>query len=111
MLPGPCPCGGPLPLLGRVEGRRDQAIPVPGGVLTQALLDDLVYAQPGVRGFTTALGRDGDISRLELTVDAEQPLDPEAIQASLPRGLALSLRHAALDPFANRGKRRIRIIG
>jgi phenylacetate-coenzyme A ligase PaaK-like adenylate-forming protein len=111
MLPGPCPCGGPLPLLGRVEGRRDQAVPVPGGVLTQALLDDLVYAQPGVRGFTADLERDGGGPRLLLTVDGEGTLDPEAIRAGLPEGLPLTLRHGELDPFANRGKRRIRIVG
>jgi phenylacetate-CoA ligase len=110
MLPGPCPCGGPLPLLGRVEGRRDQAIALEGGVLTLPLLDELVYAQPGVRGFSAALDRSGAVPRLVLTVDGARALDPEVIRSGLPGGLGLSIRCGELDPFASRGKRRIQMM-
>ena len=109
MLPGPCPCGGPLPLLGRVEGRRDQVIILEGGPLTLPMLDDLVYAQPGVRGFTAALERGGGPPRLVLTVDGERALDPEVIRAGLPGGVVLAIRYGELDPFASRGKRSIQI--
>jgi phenylacetate-coenzyme A ligase PaaK-like adenylate-forming protein len=110
MLPGPCPCGGPLALLGRVEGRREDAVRLEGGVLTLPMLDEVVYAQPGVRGFTAALRRGPGALRLELTVDGTRAVDPEAIRTGLPEGLALTLRYGSLDPFADRGKRRIRML-
>ena len=107
MLPGPCPCGGPLALLGRVEGRRDQAIPLPGGTLTIQALDDLVYALPGVRGFTAALHRSGGADRLVLTVEGDRPLDPGLVRAVVPEGLLVTVDRGPANPFTRRGKRRI----
>jgi len=109
-LPGPCPCGGPLALLGPVQGRRDQAIALPGGTLTIQSLDDLVYAQPGVRGFTAALHRGDGADRLVLTVDADRDLDPGPVRAAVPGGLAVTVRRGEANPFARRGKRRIQIL-
>jgi phenylacetate-coenzyme A ligase PaaK-like adenylate-forming protein len=110
MLPGPCPCGGPLALLDRVEGRRDGVIALDRGVLSIRQLDDLLCAQPGVRGFNAGLRRGGGRAVLALTLDADPPLDPAILAPLLPPGVGLELGYAPLDPFADRGKRRIRLL-
>jgi phenylacetate-coenzyme A ligase PaaK-like adenylate-forming protein len=110
MLPGPCPCGGPLPLLGPVEGRRDQAIRLEGGTLTLQALDDRVYAQPGVRAFSAVLRRGRGPDRLVLTVDGDRAVDPDLLRTAVPEGLAVTVRRGTVDPFASRGKRRIQVV-
>jgi len=108
MLDGPSRCGGTLPRLGRVEGRRENAIPLGGGAsLSIHQLDELVCAMPGVHGFQAGLRRAGGRITLELTVAAEGPLDPDRLRAGLPPGLAVEVRYAEVSPFADRGKRRI----
>jgi hypothetical protein len=104
LLPGPCPCGGPLPLLGPVEGRLGAGAPSIGQ------LDDLLCAQPGLRAFTAGLRRGGDRPVLVLTLAADPPVDPAILEPVLPPGMGLELRYAPLDPFADRGKRRIRLL-
>jgi phenylacetate-coenzyme A ligase PaaK-like adenylate-forming protein len=110
MLPGPCPCGGPLPLLGRVEGRRDGDIALDGGLLNMRGLDDLLCSQPGVSFFTAGLRRGTGRAVLVLTLAADHPLDPALLAPALPPGVDLELGYAPLDPFAHRGKRRIGLL-
>jgi len=108
MQHGPCACGGPLPLLGRVEGRRDADLALDGGLLSLRRLDDLLCPQPGVRGFNAGLRRGDGRAVLVLTVATDHPVDPASLAPALPPGVDMELRYAALDPFADRGKRRIR---
>lgn len=107
MLPGPCACGGPLTLLGRVEGRREGDIALDGGVLSMRQLEDLLCSQPGVRAFTACLRLGAGRAVLVLTLAADRPLDPAILAPALPPGVGLELGYALLDPFADRGKRRI----
>ena len=106
LVPAPCPCGGVFPRLGRVEGRRGPE-PVPG--LTIHRLDELLFAQPGVRGFTARLEREGNRASLVLTVEAEGALDPATLAAQLPEGLPTEIQYGGASPFSRRGKRRLQI--
>ncbi|MDR3671404.1 MAG: AMP-binding protein [Holophaga sp.] len=111
MQAGPCPCGGDLSLLGRVEGRRENAIALGGGAtLSIHQLDDLICAMPGVRGFNAGLGRKGGRPALRLTVASDRPLDLARLAEALPEALAVEVGYGEVDPFAQRGKRRIRSI-
>ena len=108
---GPCACGGVLPRLGRVEGRRENELPLGNGEsLSIHRLDDLLFAQPPVRAFEAELERTEGRPRLVLTVDAQGPLDRDAVAARLPSGLELAWRRSALDPFASPGKRRVHLL-
>lgn len=108
LLRGPCPCGGILPRLGRVEGRRENALPLGGGrTLSIHQLDELLFALPAVRGFEAGLHREAGRNSLLLTVEAEVELDEEALMDRLPSGLEVRVRYAEASPFSHRGKRRI----
>ena len=108
LLTGPCSCGGILPRLGRVEGRRGNDLPLgEGRTLSIHALDELLFAMEGVRNFEAHLETRGERPALTLTMDAAGPLDPEALRARLPGPLEVRLRYAEVSPFARRGKRRL----
>ncbi|HWQ10410.1 MAG TPA: AMP-binding protein, partial [Holophaga sp.] len=67
LVAGPCPCGGVYPRLGPVEGRRESEL-VPG--LSIHRLDELLFAHPGVLGFSAALDQEGGRPVLLLTVES-----------------------------------------
>lgn len=88
VLDGRCECGGVLPRLGRVEGRRDTRILLGSGAsLCIHELDELLFAAPTLRGFEAELRRakGGDV--LILTIDACRHLDEGYIKAGLPSTL------------------------
>jgi len=101
LLHGPCPCGGTLPRLGRVEGRLE---PAQGPAPSIHDLDEALFAVPWVRGFTAQLDHGPAGPVLSLLVEADRPLDP-ALLATLghPR-----VRYGEASPFTRRGKRRVR---
>ena len=106
MLDGPCRCGGVLPRLDRVEGRREGRLPLPGGAsLSIHQLDEIVFARPEVRAFEAEVTGS---HHLRLTVDSSRPLDPGDLAARLPAGLAWELCYREVNPFARRAKRRLR---
>lgn len=108
LLPEPCACGGILPRLGRVEGRREnELLAGPGGTLSIHRLDELIFAQHEVRAYEAALDFEGRQATLCLTVEADGQLEQETLLANLPKGLALHVRYAGTSPFSNRAKRRI----
>jgi len=103
---GPCPCGRPLPLLERIEGRADDLIAVPGGTVLHSLSAlTKLQAIPGVvqvqvvqeelRRFqlraVCAAGADWEIVRqgladafqrllgteIELNIERRERIDPE----------------------------------
>ena len=110
LLPRPCACGWTGPCLGRVEGRRENQLTLPGGgVMSIHQLDELMFEFEGLRGFEARLERLGDRERLFLVVDAQGQVDREALASGLAPGIDIDLRYAAVDPFVNRAKRRIEL--
>lgn len=95
LLPAPCACGSFLPALGPVRGRVQN--------LRQPLnihrLDDLLFAHPGLAGYTAR--RAG--GTLELTVDGTAP-DPATLSALLVH--PVRLHFAPLD-ISRQAKRQI----
>jgi phenylacetate-CoA ligase len=112
LLPGPCPCGGILPRLGRVEGRWKNDLPLnQGQALSIHQLDELLFAVPALRGFEAGLRREGDRNTLFLTIEADGVLEEDALAAQLPTALDLQVRYADASPFSRKGKRRIHADG
>ncbi len=108
----PCGCGGVLPRLGIVEGRRENDIPLGGGnALSIHRLDEIMFAIPAVRSFAAELNLGGGRSTLLLTVDSDGYIEQRMLKAKLPDNLEVDLRYGRVDPFANRAKRRIHMIG
>jgi len=106
----PCGCGGLLPRLGGVAGRRENTLPLGNGeTLSIHQLDDLVFALPSVRAFEARLGREGGRPTLLLTVEALGELDTKALAAQLPNILNLQVRYGGVNPFSRRGKRCIHV--
>lgn len=106
LIDTPCPCGGTLPRLGRVEGRRENDLPLRDGpALSIHRLDDRLLGMPQVRAFTATLDRDR--SSLTLSIEAEGPVDAGVLAEILPVGLQLVLTYGEASPFTRRGKRRI----
>jgi len=101
LLHGPCPCGGTLPRLGRVEGRLENARP------SIHDLDEALFAVPWVRGFTARLDHAQGGPVLSLLVEADRPLDPALLAALCPPTLAVRVHYGEASPFTQRGKRRI----
>jgi len=110
MLSGPCACGGELPRLGRVEGRRENLIGLRGGGrLSIHALDELLFGIPSVRGFQAALRLEAGRERLVLTLDSSSAVDPDALRTLPLEDGQLELRYARLEPFTGGAKRRILI--
>jgi phenylacetate-CoA ligase len=104
----PCACGGVLPRLGRVEGRRETDVqPGHGPTLSMHRLDDWLFAVPGMRAFSASLRTCGAEHTLELAVDADPPVQEAAVAAWLPDGVRLQIRQSMIDPFAGGTKRRL----
>jgi phenylacetate-coenzyme A ligase PaaK-like adenylate-forming protein len=104
----PCACGGLLPRLGRVEGRRESELPLGNGrALSIHELDELLFALPNVRGFEATLCQREGRNTLFLTVEADGLLDHAALTAGLSRELVVQFRYAEVSPFSRKGKRRI----
>jgi phenylacetate-coenzyme A ligase PaaK-like adenylate-forming protein len=61
---GRCGCGSVLPRLGKIRGRREHL----ENKLNIHLMDDVMYALPGIKGYRAAL--DGDVLRLRVEGDA-----------------------------------------
>jgi phenylacetate-CoA ligase len=108
MVDEPCGCGGVLPRLGRVEGRRENDFSLGNGhTVSIHLLDEVVFAVPGVRAFEAALRNDGRRQVLQLTIDATEPLDGRSLAAKLPGSIGIAVEYAEVNPFSARAKRRI----
>ncbi|HUA99298.1 MAG TPA: AMP-binding protein [Terracidiphilus sp.] len=65
-MPGPCPCGSVLKRLARVRDRIGSSVALSAsGSLTLSMLDEALFALPGVTDFTASI-QSGKPSRLEL---------------------------------------------
>lgn len=70
VLPGPCPCGVPLPTV-RVHGRQADGVALRGIRLTEHLVGSLVYDDPRLTGYLVQLREDGTGGRLLLEKDVD----------------------------------------
>ena len=105
---GPCACGSLLPRLGRVDGRRENNLPLGAGqTLSIHRLDEVLFSIPTVRAFEAGLRRENDRNTLFLAVEAEGALDEAALAARLPANLDVRFHYTEVSPFSCRGKRRI----
>lgn len=108
LLTEPCPCGAIMPGLGRVDGRMENLLSLDNGhTISIHQLDELLFAEPAVRGFTARLHRESGTPVLFITVDAEPLLNPDSLTCRLPPGLRVEWSAAEINPFASRAKRRI----
>jgi phenylacetate-coenzyme A ligase PaaK-like adenylate-forming protein len=104
----PCGCGGILPRLGRIEGRIENNIQIDdNNILSIHHLDEIIFADPSVRGFDAFLKYEGEKRTLHLTVDSASCLALNSLSANLPQDLNLEVKSGKADPFFHRGKRRI----
>jgi hypothetical protein len=105
-------CGGVLPCLGIVEGRRRKDIPLGGGnTLSSHQPDEILFAIPAVRNFAAELDLEEGRNTLLLTVAADGYMDQGMVKAKLPENLEVTVRFAKVNPFANRAKRRMHTAG
>lgn len=103
----PCGCGGLLSRLGGIEGRIPDNILIDNEVLSIHQLDEIVFADPKIRGFDALLKSEGRRTILQLTVDADGYLDVASVTAKLPKSVSLEVMYDKADPFSRRAKRRI----
>jgi len=110
LITEPCRCGGLLHTLGRIEGRYKNSISLANGKsISIHQLDELVFADPGVRGYQALLESHGGSDLLNLTIETNSTFDPNLLAAHLPPGLRIRVNHDTADPFRQRGKRIIHI--
>ena len=102
LLPGVCACGRPEPRLDRVRRMGDE-FPTADGHISIRLLDERLYAVPGIRDHRAAL-TDDDALTVRWDGTAEEPEIERAIRAGWP-DLALTLKKEPLSP--EREKRRL----
>jgi len=106
----PCPCGGKMPRLGRVEGRLQNNIPLDkDSYISIHYLDEILFSLPQVRSFSAALDSLAPLPRLTLTLDSCAPVDPQILKTALPDRLTLHLEYTSLNPVQNRAKRSITV--
>ena len=106
----PCGCSGILPRLGKVEGRIESNIPIGGNkTLSIHQLDEIIFADPIVRGFDALLKYEGQRNTLQLRVDSNGCINLASVAAKLPQGLNIEVNYGKSDPFSHRGKRRLHI--
>ncbi len=105
----PCGCGSQLYRLSSIEGRLSDHIPIGNGqIISIQQLDELIFSNPVVRGFTAFL-TSRTPSVLDLIMDSESSVDHELLKSQLPAGLSLRIDYGLADPFQQRGKRRIHL--
>lgn len=112
LLDAPCPCGGVMPRLGRIDGRLGNIIAL-GGAQSLSIhrLDELLFSLPTVRSFAAGLDLSVTPARLNLLVDSEDPIDSDFVLHALPARLTLHIDYAPLNPFQTRAKRHIVVSG
>ena len=110
MILSPCPCGGLLPRLGRVQGRLSGLIALgQGRTLTVQGLDELLYSLPQVRNYRAELDRKRSPSRLRLTLDVLGSIEEGPLRRLLRDSLGDRLRIELLFrelPLSGDGKKR-----
>lgn len=84
-IPGPCPCGAQLKTLARVRARLAGRAELPGGqALTRADLDEALFANDAVLGFSADLRGEWDSPTLHVAAEVDAPAgDPAALARPL----------------------------
>ena len=110
-LPGTCPCGAVAPRIGKIRGRFRNELELPDGSrLSIHALDELLYAQEPVLGYTAELTEKGELVLSLLTIGS---CDTEVLRCALRQelGLTCPVELRAGEGFFTRGtiKREIKI--
>ncbi|MGI6679653.1 MAG: DVU_1553 family AMP-dependent CoA ligase [Dehalobacterium sp.] len=99
----PCLCGGILPRLDKIQGRKDNTLFLDCGTsISIHQLDEIMYAFPGLRNYRAKLV---ERKKLLLTVDSTHDLPEELLAHHLPGSIELEINYDQVPPFV--GKRRI----
>ncbi|MDD4644373.1 MAG: hypothetical protein PHY99_00120 [Bacteroidales bacterium] len=110
LITEPCGCGGLLHTLGRIEGRYGSAITQANGKsFSIHQLDEMIFADPGVRGYQAMLESHGGPDLLNLTIETNSTFDLSLLAGHLPPDLKIRINLDKSDPFRQRGKRIIHI--
>ena len=108
MNDSPCPCGGILPRLDKVMGRRANMIFLESGMyLSIHELDEIMFAISGLKDYRAKLmgGKE-----LNLTVEADRELDEKNLTQKLPPCLEIKIEYAQVGPMEFTGKRRMQVL-
>ncbi|HPT11901.1 MAG TPA: hypothetical protein PLP69_04710 [Bacteroidales bacterium] len=109
LIETPCMCGCPLPRLGRIEGRNNNAVALPGNrTLGIYELDNIVFADRAVRGMDATF--DPSDKTLLLVIESIAPFNIKSLKEVIPEEVKTRVIYKEIDPFKNRGKRKIRVI-
>jgi phenylacetate-CoA ligase len=78
MLPGLCPCGSVLRRLGKVQGRLANGAALGSMIrLNMAVLDEAIFAVPGVLDYQVELIPVNGVNRLRVTLDCDPARFPD----------------------------------
>jgi len=114
MISGICPCGGSLPRLGKVVGRRSNIISTSGGgQLSIHQLDEIMYRRPEINNYSARLVYSESKPVLELVVDSSHCKGEREligyILGSLECDVEIKLSFGNLKPDQGFEKRRIAV--
>ncbi len=88
ILPHPCPCGSPYPLIGRVLGRTDDMVKVKGVNIYPGQLDHVIKETAGVLGeYQLVLTRDDGKERVLVRAEGSPQHRPDDIAQSLRKNI------------------------
>lgn len=112
MMAKPCVCGGVLPQLGKVMGRKVNMLSLKNGrQLSIHQLDEILFGIPMIKTYQAKLIESGEEEILYLTVDAGEGLNIEDlyiyIKTKLLYDIKLQIEYAPLSPYSGSGKRSI----
>ncbi|MDR3277634.1 MAG: AMP-binding protein [Oscillospiraceae bacterium] len=101
ILAEPCPCGNRFNRIDRLAGRIGGGITVSGVTLTMPMLDEVLFAVPGLRAFEAEVAARDGRDLLILTCDGGSPAELAAALRALPAGFAAEIRRGVPQPIPN----------
>jgi len=98
-LPAPCPCGTLLKSMAWIAGRLSGQVQLEDGILNMAVLDEALFAVPGLLNYSATLSNQGDKELITLEVSAVNY--EESFLYNCHRALAALLaQNSASNPVA-----------
>lgn len=103
MITDSCPCGGILPRLDKVIGRKANTILLEdGSSISIHVLDEIMFSIPELRGYKAKLIGS---KILVLTVDIQSELDANILMKKLPNNLEIIIEYNLVPPYSGPEKR------
>jgi len=88
LIPEPCPCGSPYPMIDRVLGRSDDMIKVKGVNIFPGQIDHVLKQTPGLLSeYQIVLTREQGRDRMLIRVEGEPGADPAQTAAAFRRNI------------------------